>query len=183
DAAIQHPEVISAMSGVKIAHQQRRLEAHRMLPDLTGRWFDQRIYGVEDRFRGYSISVGIPLFFNDPRSRVRAARVKERIAQEQADQLQADLQASYSAAVQRAEQARETFLSFETILNEQMQVLEQTSTDAYRAGEIGYIEMAALIAQSNELRIERIRALHELNAALIELDHFTGSLLPFTPKS
>src|SRR5690606_2665985 len=72
-APVQHPRTLGAMSEVRLAHEQRRLEEHLLLPDLTGRWFDQRIYGEEDRFRGYSLSIGVPLFFWDPRSRIRAA--------------------------------------------------------------------------------------------------------------
>ncbi|MFN3876512.1 MAG: TolC family protein, partial [Flavobacteriales bacterium] len=175
-----HPLLDRAECEVLLARRLKQVEGHRVLPDLHGRWFDQRIYGVPDEFRGYSLTIGLPIAFWDQRGRIRGASIQERIAREQADQQRADLNAAYSAAVERARQAREAWLAYEGMLLEQADVIERGAATAYRAGDIGYVELTALIAQSTDLRLGRIQSRAAYADALIQLDHFTGTLFPFT---
>jgi cobalt-zinc-cadmium resistance protein CzcA len=176
-----HPALLAAQRETAVAQQLKRVESNRLLPDIQGRWFDQRLYGVNDQFRGYSLSLGLPLAFWDHRSRIKSAGLQERIAHEQAEQLRADLDAGRRAALERVRQAREAYLAYEGPLSNQASVIESSAAEAYKAGDIGYIELAALLAQSTDLRLGRILARADYFDALIQLDHYTGTLFPFTP--
>ncbi|MBK7946900.1 MAG: CusA/CzcA family heavy metal efflux RND transporter [Flavobacteriales bacterium] len=177
-----HPSLDRAEREVHLAHRLKQVEGHRALPDFQGRWFDQRLYGVSDRFQGYSLSIGLPIAFWDQRGRIRSASLQERIAREQADQLKADVNATYGAALARARQMREAWLAYEGPLAEQASVIERSASTAYRAGEIGYVELTALIAQSTDLKLGRIQARSAYTESLIQLDHFTGTLFPYTAQ-
>ena len=186
-----HPLLESARREVRLAERQRNVERHATLPDLSARWFDQRLYlneggpravtGADDLFRGYSLGIGLPIAFWDHRSRIKSAGLQERIAHEQAEQLRADLNAGYRSALERARQAREAWLAYDGPLTEQAGVIERSATEAYKAGDIGYVELTTLLAQSTDLRLGRIQARATYLEALIQLDHFTGTLFPFNP--
>jgi len=186
-----HPLLESARREVRMAERQHNVERHATLPDLSARWFDQRLYlnegspravtGADDLFRGYSLGIGLPIAFWDHRSRIKSAGLQERIAHEQAEQLRADLDAGYRSALERARQAREAWLAYDGPLTEQAGVIERSATEAYKAGDIGYVELTTLLAQSTDLRLGRIQARAAYLEALIQLDHFTGTLFPFTP--
>jgi cobalt-zinc-cadmium resistance protein CzcA len=186
-----HPLLESARREVRMAERQRNVERHATLPDLQARWFDQRLYlneggpravtGADDLFRGYSLGIGLPIAFWDHRSRIKSAGLQERIAHEQAEQLRADLDAGYRSALERARQAREAWLAYDGPLTEQAGVIERSATEAYKAGDIGYVELTTLLAQSTDLRLGRIQARGAYIEALIQLDHYTGTLFPFTP--
>lgn len=186
-----HPLLESALREVRMAERQRNVERHATLPDLSARWFDQRLYlneggpravtGADDLFRGYSLGIGLPIAFWDHRSRIKSAGLQERIVHEQAEQLRADLDAGYRSALERARQAREAWLAYDGPLTEQAGVIERSATEAYKAGDIGYVELTTLLAQSTDLRLGRIQARAAYIEALIQLDHFTGTLFPFTP--
>ncbi|HRD53960.1 MAG TPA: TolC family protein, partial [Flavobacteriales bacterium] len=177
-----HPELDRAEREVQLAHRLKQVEGHRALPDFQGRWFDQRLYGVSDRFQGYSLSIGLPIAFWDQRGRIRSASLQERIAREQADQLKADVNATYGAALARARQMREAWLAYEGPLSEQAGLIERSASTAYRAGEIGYVELTALVTQSTDLKLGRIHARSAYTESLIQLDHFTGTLFPYTAQ-
>ncbi|MBL7964920.1 MAG: CusA/CzcA family heavy metal efflux RND transporter [Flavobacteriales bacterium] len=177
-----HPELERAERQVMLAHRLKKVEGQRAMPDLQGRWFDQRLYGVEDEFRGYSLTIGLPIAFWDHRGRIRSASLQERIAREQADQQRADLGAAYAAAQARVRQSREIWLAYEGPLAEHAAVIERGAATAYRSGEIGYVELTALITQSTDLRLGHIQARAAYAEALIRLDHFTGTLFPFTAQ-
>ena len=177
-----HPSLDRAEREVHLAHRLKQVEGHRALPDFQGRWFDQRLYGVSDRFQGYSLSIGLPIAFWDQRGRIRSASLQERIAREQADQLTADVNATYGAALARARQMREAWLAYEGPLAEQASVIERSASTAYRAGEVGYVELTALITQSTDLKLGRIQARSAYTESLIQLDHFTGTLFPYTAQ-
>jgi outer membrane protein TolC len=123
----------------------------------------------------------LPIAFWDHRSRIKSAGLQERIAHEQAEQLRADLDAGYRSALERARQAREAWLAYDGPLTEQASVIESSAAEAYKAGDIGYIELTTLLAQSTDLRLGRIQARGAYIEALIQLDHYTGTLFPFTP--
>ncbi|WKZ66739.1 MAG: CusA/CzcA family heavy metal efflux RND transporter [Flavobacteriales bacterium] len=183
DATITaHPLLDRAEGEVLLAHQLKRVEGNRALPDMQGRWFNQRIYGVSDEFRGYSLTIGLPIAFWDQRGRIKGASLQERIAREQADQQRADLSAAYGSVLTRAQQAREAWQAYEGPLAEQAAVIERGAATAYKAGEIGYVELTALITQSTDLRLGRIQSRASYAEALIQLDHFTGTLFPFTAQ-
>lgn len=191
DALGTHPLLESAHREVRMAERQRNVERHATLPDLQARWFDQRLYmneggpravtGADDLFRGYSLGIGLPIAFWDHRSRIKTAGLQERIAHEQAEQLRADLDAGYRASLELAQQSREAWLAYDGPLAGQADVIERSATQAYRAGDIGYVELTTLLAQSTDLRLGRIQARAAYLQALIQLDHFTGTLFPFTP--
>ena len=166
-----HPMLDVYRRNVQLMDRQQRVEKHRLLPDLNARLFDQRLYGTPEQFYGYSVGVGIPLGFWSFRSRIRAAGRARDVAEQEAIgarlKLDADVRAA-SLALQRDQQALSTLQGAGL---QQADELLRAAGIAYPAGEIGYIEYTALLAQSISIRDRYLSALHQYDRSVVQLNN------------
>ncbi|HEY4786621.1 MAG TPA: CusA/CzcA family heavy metal efflux RND transporter, partial [Bacteroidales bacterium] len=82
---------------VEVSHFEKKLERSRMMPDLSIGYFSQTMQGVQDingvsrtfgsgdRFTGIQAGIAIPLWFVPYTAKTKAARIKEQVAQTDAE--------------------------------------------------------------------------------------------------
>ena len=167
-----HPQLAVLEANVQLLERQQRAERHRLLPDLNARLFDQRTYGISDGFYGYSVGIGLPLGFWSYRSRIRSTGFAKEAAQMEMDAAGLRLQQETVTAQERLEADRQALESLESGGLLEADELLRTAAIAYPAGEIGYIEYTALIAQGIGLRDRYLSALHRYDRAVVQLNHF-----------
>ncbi len=120
-------------------------------------------------FMGFEVGVGVPLFFESTKAKVKAARQERDILQHemQADQLRQtteyqSLLSRINAAHNRIEYYRETGTA-------KADEMTRLGTLEYEQGEITYIEYTNVLQESVSIRQKEATAIHEYNQAVIEL--------------
>ncbi|MBS1580830.1 MAG: CusA/CzcA family heavy metal efflux RND transporter [Bacteroidetes bacterium] len=166
-----HPMLDVYQRNVDLLDRQKRVEKNRLLPDLNARVFDQRLYGVQEEFYGYSVGIGIPLGFWSFRSRIRSADFARQAAEQEALNARLRLTSETTAAQQRLEADRQALSALEGNGLRQADELLRSAGIAYPSGEIGYIEYTALITQAIGLRDRYLGALHQYDRAVVQLNY------------
>src|SRR3546814_19561339 len=57
-----HPLIALQEQNVNVASANVRVQKQGMMPDFSGRFFSQRLWGAKDPFTGFSVTAAFPLF-------------------------------------------------------------------------------------------------------------------------
>lgn len=157
-----------------VADQQTSLAKAGFLPNLNVGYINQQIEGTSG-LTGVQFGVGIPLFFWNQKNKVQSAK----IALEQAE---LDLEASQLQVETELHKLRQEVVKSVAQLTwyqdqgiPTADELIRFSTKAYQAGEIDYVEFIQAYSQAFEIQLNALKATHNYNQTIIQLQYFTGS--------
>lgn len=166
-----HPLLDVYQRRVDVLERTKRVERNKLLPGLNFRLFDQSLYGVGDKFYGYSFGVGIPLGFWNYRSRIRSTEFGRQAAVQQMQQARLSLNTEFFAAQQNLEKDRQALQSYESIGLQQADELLRSAGLAFPAGELSYIEYTMLLSQGIGLRNQYLSALYQYDRSVVQLNY------------
>ncbi|MGX5817083.1 CusA/CzcA family heavy metal efflux RND transporter [Chitinophaga lutea] len=166
--ALQQQNVNIATAGVKVAKNEN-------LPEFSGRFFSQRLYGVNDPYSGFSVTASVPLFgMGAYRNKVRTARAE---ADVQRKQLEYDRQVFTTQQQQMTKAVEKSgrMLSFyERSGLKQAQDIISAATLAYRSGEISFAELSQFMTQAIGIRQNYLDVLNDYNQAIIQYNYYNN---------
>lgn len=182
--ALDHrPDVAARRHAVRTAEREIELEESLVTPNPELGVFFSNEYGLieglsdRDRLLGFEIRLPLPVF-NRRKGEIAEARAREGIAVAELADLGRQVEREVEVALEQLRIARDTVRLYE----EQLNPLSRKNLDqfeiAYRAGEVGTLEV--LRAQEDRNRVARgyQEALLEYNAARIEIESALGGEIP-----
>jgi heavy metal efflux system protein len=165
---VSHPLLDLQKQQLTIAEAEQKLQKKQNLPDLSGRFFSQRLYGLDNPFNGFSVSVGVPLMSKGLKktevANMEIAVQKQALAQQ--NQALSTLQQQAQMQVGKAKTALDFY---EKTGLQQAQEIMDAATLAYKSGDISYADMAQYIAKAIALRTHYVDSLNDHNQAVIGL--------------
>ncbi|MBI3717536.1 MAG: CusA/CzcA family heavy metal efflux RND transporter [Sphingobacteriales bacterium] len=167
-----HPQLQLQRQNIAIADADLYLQKQSKKPDLQGRFFSQRLYGVSNPYSGFSVSAAIPIFTKGYRQRIKAAEIERNVQQRQLDLERLTLNTAYLQAVQMAERSRESLIFYEKTGLKQANAIVQAATLAYRSGEIGFAELSQFLTQAIDIQRNYLDVLNEYNQAIIQVNYY-----------
>ncbi|MCF6241086.1 MAG: efflux RND transporter permease subunit, partial [Bacteroidales bacterium] len=149
-------------------------EKNKFLPDINLGFFSgTNSYANAQRYNGFMLGVGIPIFFFDKKARVSAGKIAVEIAQEQ----QAGLEIRYrkrinelNKQVQKYEEALNYYHNFGEDLYEQMVLSAEKS---YKSGQIDIFKYLQSLEAAMNIKLDYLYNLWQSNNIIIELNYFT----------
>lgn len=169
---IMHPFLNIFQQRISLADQQKKLEVNKLLPDLSVRYFNQNWYGTEPGYYGYSLAVGIPLFFWAQQGRIQGAKMQQQIASKEFESATLQFHTTYQQAMSEYTRQMQLLQYYETSGLPQADELLNGAALAFANGSIDYLDYAALHAQSNTIRNNYLNALGNYNKAVIKINYF-----------
>ncbi len=168
-----HPSLRLRRQQVALAETEIRLARLTRMPDFSGRFFSQRLYGKENPFSGFSVTMGVPLFgLGAQQQKIRAAKFERDYQQTIYQQERRLLTATYQRARQELQKLETTLNWYESQgLSTASQILS-AATLAYRGGEISFAELSQYLNQAIDIQRNHLETLHQYNLAAIELNYY-----------
>ncbi|MCZ6691845.1 MAG: TolC family protein [Planctomycetota bacterium] len=179
----RRPDISALEARVQMMDAQISLEEARVWPNpAVGLFYEREALSVNgfsdrDHVLGFELSLPIPIW-NQRRGQIAEARAETRILEAELSGIKRQIERDVDVALNRLALARESVDLFEKDLNRLSQEnLEQFET-AYRAGEVGTLEV--LRAQEDFIRISigYQEALLEHNSARVEFQSLLGGEIP-----
>lgn len=167
-----HPLLVKQNRQVAIAAASLKMERRQLLPEFSGRFFSQRLYGVADRYSGFSVSVGVPLFAGAHTARIRAAKLEGLIQQEQLEADRLQLLVAYRNAVSEWAKQQHALQYYEHKGLQQARDIISAATLAWKGGELSFPELSQYLAQAIDIRKAWLETLNQYNAAAIHLNYY-----------
>lgn len=168
-----HPLLLQQQQSIHVAEAEVRVARRSVLPDLSGRFFSQKLYGMSNPFTGFSVSLGIPLLGSGSyKARIRAAQL-ERELQQNTLRVEAQmLQSGVDQAIKNLEKDRKMVRFYEQNGLQQSAAIIKAANLSYHAGEISFAELSAFLTQAIDIRKNYLDALHQYNQSAIKLHYY-----------
>jgi cobalt-zinc-cadmium resistance protein CzcA len=170
-----HPNLLLLQQNVEIANSEIAIQKSNRLPEFTGRFFSQKLYGIENPYSGFSIATSFPVFGTGANSnKIKAAKIEKEM---QEQQLQYQTQILKSSLAQRQTEVEKSVSGlqfYETSGLQQADEIIKAANQSYRAGEISYADFSLYLSQAIEIRKNYLDNLNAYNQAIIEFNYFTN---------
>jgi cobalt-zinc-cadmium resistance protein CzcA len=158
-----------------IALYNNKIKASKaaILPDISGRFFSQRLWGASNSFSGFSVSLGVPLFnWNYHKGQIRQNKIALEEALINTSIIQRDAQnkqQQLSHAIQQSELLINQYAKQSLTHYDQLILAAQLS---FKAGEISYIEMTQFVSQALDIKKNYLDVLFQHNQNLIDYHYY-----------
>jgi cobalt-zinc-cadmium resistance protein CzcA len=172
---IQNPLIAVQAQKISLAHSQLALEKNLLLPNLSFGYFTQSIDNLKG-YNGFTVGIGIPLFFWGQSSKIQSAEIQVQIEQKIYENLYNDLRTILIQKLSEYQQYLDQVNYFENTGLEQAEELMRTSQLSYNNGEIGYIEYIQNLTQAVNLRTEYLYSISQLNQTVININYLINLL-------
>lgn len=171
-----HPILKLQQQNVNIAGAEAKVAGQGQMPSFEGRFFSQRLYGVNPPYSGFSVTVGIPLFGRGQyKHSVKAAQLEQSYQQT----VLTDQRLAFSTAY---DQERETLQKNNDLLDyysstglKQADAIIKAANLSYRSGEIGFAELSQFLTQAIDIQRNYLEVLNEYNQSAIQLNYYTNN--------
>jgi cobalt-zinc-cadmium resistance protein CzcA len=179
-----HPNLIYMQKQVDLANSNVSLEKSKLLPDLTAGYFNQSIqgvgadnitYGLNKRFNGGQVAIGIPIFNSAQKARIKAAGNNVEIAQNEFEYTRQQLQTELDKANATLKLLEERATYYETVQLANAELIQKTALKQFEEGEIDYMEWTLLNNQAIQIRNAYLDVLKSLNETTIYVQFLTNS--------
>ncbi|RRB03957.1 CusA/CzcA family heavy metal efflux RND transporter [Larkinella rosea] len=186
----QNPELALLRQQIEIARRETDVERSRLKPDYSFNVVNQSLRGIQtingtdrfytgvDRFTYGQVGISIPIVAKPLRARVRAAELGQQRTEAQLTARRRSLEGVFAELLQTYRKNRETLTYYEESALPQATLIRQQADKAYRAGEIGYIELFQNLRTASGIQTGYLAALNDLNQTIINLEYILGSTEP-----
>jgi heavy metal efflux system protein len=172
-----HPSLLLQQQAVRVADADLRVTRLSAMPEFSGRFFSQRLYGLSDPYSGFSVTVGIPLLsMGSYKAKINAAKL-ERQYQEVVYEYEAR---TFSTQLQQIHQAltkaNQMLIYYETTGLQQAAAIIDVANRSYKGGEISFAELSQYLNQAIEIRKNHLEVLNQYNQNAIQLNYYLNQL-------
>ena len=184
----ENPSVGYANQQVEVSKLERKLEASRALPDLSIGYFSQtivgtqdvngvpRIFGAGERFSGIQAGIAVPLWFAPYTAKTKAAGIKARVAQTDAENFSKSLSGSYRSLMLELSKNTNSVDYYEKQAVPEADIIINQATRSYKAGAMDYIEYILTLTRALSIKQNYLDALNNYNQTIISIEFITGKI-------
>ena len=179
-----NPMLAYAKQRFNIANAEKAVQSAKMLPDLSVGYFNLSqigsptengsIAGASNRFTGIQAGISIPLFYGSYKASIKSAKLKEHMAQTNADYYQTVLQGQYEQQLQEVIKYKGSLSYYSDKAVPQANLIIGNAQKSFENGAIGYVEYFQNLNQGLELKINYLNTLNGYNQAIINLEYLIG---------
>jgi len=149
-------------------------EQHQLLPDITlGYFYGTNRYADARGYHGFEVGIGIPLFWNDQRAKIKASKFAAQANELLLQNNLIILEARYNSLQSELEKYRKAIDFYNHTGKQLSEEIAHTATKSYEAGEIGFYEFAISMENALSLTLDYYEALLEYNRIALDINYLT----------
>ena len=182
----ENPSVALSDHQIESLKIERKLEANKMLPDISIGYFSQtmvgdqeingvpRVFGNGDRFTGIQAGIAIPLFFGSDVAKIKGAKIKEQMARTGAENFRKTMIGSYQRLISEQKKLLKSVEYYETQAVPEADMIISQTTLSYRTGALDYLDYIQNLSRALTIKQNYLDALNNYNQTIINLEFITG---------
>ena len=184
----ENPTLSQINELVEVSKFEKRVEGSKLLPDFNIGYFSQtmqgtqevngnaRTFGTGDRFNGVQAGIAIPIWVAPHTSKIRAAKLKERAANTNAEHYSKSLSNGYKSLVEEYQKYRNSVNFYEQQAIPEANLIIEQATRSYRAGAMDYLDYILSLNRALTIKENYLEALQSLNQTTISIEYITGKI-------
>ncbi len=168
-----HPFLALQSEYINIANAGIEVSKKANNPELSGRFFTQRLWGANNPFSGFSVAAAFPLFNAGAlRNKVKVAEAEMAVQQKQYEYENQLLKSQKFQMRQEVEKNNSMLSFYETIGLKQADEIIKAASLAYRSGEISFSELSVFLTQAIEIQKNYLEHLNAYNQSAIQYNYY-----------
>jgi cobalt-zinc-cadmium resistance protein CzcA len=183
-----NPSLGQVRQQVEVARLERRLEASRMMPDLSVGYFSQTMLGTQEingnartfdkgyRFSGVQAGIAIPVWAGPAVSKTKAAKIQEQASQASADYFTGSMKSNYRSLLDEYAKYAASIEYYEQQAVPEADLIIEQAARSYKAGALDYLEYIITMNKALEVKQNYLDALNSCNQTVINIDYITGKI-------
>ncbi|MDX2001843.1 MAG: CusA/CzcA family heavy metal efflux RND transporter [Chitinophagales bacterium] len=169
----EHPFLLVQQQAISVANADLRIARLSAMPEFSGRFFSQHLYGLPDPYTGFSVTVGVPLLgIGSYRNKIKAAKLEQDYQQSLFNYESQILNAQWQQASQALDKSRQMLQYYESTGLSQADAIIKAANLSYQGGEISFAELSQYLTQAVDIRKNYLEALHQYNQQAIQLNYY-----------
>jgi len=172
---------IESGSGAQIMKMQTeyqnarlKLERNRLMPDLSlGYFVGSNQYAGSKNYQGVQFGLGLPLFFGEQKSIIKANKVAISIRENLQEHYLSTIKAKQNELKSKLLKYQESLVFYNTSGKQLSEELIRSSQKSYQLGEIDFFEFAMSIENALTLNLDYIDNLAKYNQIALEINYLT----------
>lgn len=183
-----NPSLAYVNQQVEVSHWEKKVETSRILPDLSIGYFSQtllgtqdvngisRTFGTADRFTGIQAGISIPLWFTPFTAKAKAAKMKEKATQTDAENFSKSLSGNYRSLMLEFSKNSNSVEYYEKQAIPEADLIIEQATQSYKAGAMDYLDYILSLSRALSIKQSYLDALNDYNQTIISIDFITGKI-------
>jgi cobalt-zinc-cadmium resistance protein CzcA len=169
---IDHPGLTYFEKAINFNQMNQRVEKQKLLPDLHLIYFQGTNNGIDAQvYRGVQAGIGIPLFYAEQKSKIKAAAIENQVLINEEEDYQKLLVTRYFQLQSELTKYDEA-IEFYTISGKKLsKELINTSNKAFYNGEIDFIQFILLLENAKGIEMTYLENLYNYNQTALELNY------------
>jgi heavy metal efflux system protein len=184
----ENPSLGYLQQQVEVSRLEKKVESNKILPDFSIGYFSQTIQGTQeidglprtfgpgDRFDGVQAGMTFPLWLRPYTSRIKAAKIKEAVAQTNADYYSKSVENEYQTLLTEYSKYSSSLDYYEKQALPEADLIIDQATHSYKAGALDYLDYIMSLNRALTIRLNYLSALNNLNNTIISLEYITGKV-------
>lgn len=181
-----NPALGLATQQVAVSRIETRVERNRALPDLSIGYYSQtmqgeqevngvpRTFGTNDRFAGVQAGIAIPLWIAPDVARIKASKIKEKVAETNAEQYAKSLSGAYNNLLMEFNKYANSLNYYENQALPEASLIIEQATKSYKAGAMDYLDYVQSLSRALTLREAYLETLNNYNQTIISIEYVIG---------
>ncbi|WP_149274144.1 CusA/CzcA family heavy metal efflux RND transporter [Pareuzebyella sediminis] len=171
--AYDTPELEYYDTMIGLASAEQRLETQRLLPDISLNYFQGTNSALDGHLYGYQVGLKIPLLFGGNASRIKASKIAEQRAVEQAKDYEKRLKSRASLLLNEYRKHDEALSYYKEEGATLSDEILKTATVSFKNGEIDFFQYIQSLENAYEIQLEFLNSLNQYNQTVIQLNYLT----------
>ena len=179
-----NPMLAYARKNIEIAGAEKAVESAKMLPDFSVGYFNLSqignqtakgdIAGASNRFTGVQAGISIPLFYGSYKANIKSAKLREEIAQTNANYYTTVLDGQYKQHIQEILKHQSSLNYYNDQAIPQANLIIGNAQKSFENGAIDYVEYLQNLNQGLDIKFNYLFTLNTYNQAIINLEYIIG---------
>ena len=182
DGEINNPALDFLNQKIEIAKAEHSVQISKMLPSFSLGYFNQSLIGdltssggpvatSSDRFSGARASISLPLFYGSFSANIESAKLKEKIAESEAEYFNNIIQSKVKQQYLEVEKFQNSLNFYEKMALGQAELLISNSQKSFENGAIDYLDYFISLNQGNAIKLNYLETLNGYNQSVISLEY------------
>jgi cobalt-zinc-cadmium resistance protein CzcA len=183
-----NPSVGYINQQIEVSRLEKKVERSRALPDLSIGYFSQtmqgtqeingvpRVFGTGNRFTGIQAGIAVPLWFAPYSAKAKAAKLKEKIAQTDAESYSKSLSGNYRSLMLEFSKNSNSVEYYEKQAIPEADLIIEQATRSYKGGAMDYLDYILSLNRALSIKQNYLDALNNYNQTIISIDFITGKI-------
>ncbi|ASV31592.1 MULTISPECIES: CusA/CzcA family heavy metal efflux RND transporter [Flavobacteriaceae] len=171
---------------LEVRKRETNVERNKMLPDLMFGYNSQTFNGIQtmsgtneslnsdDRFSFFQVGLAIPIFPSGHRSKIKAAKIEEDIAQSKIELNQTQLEGELQNLLQEYYKLQGTLNYYQNEALPQAELIIDNSEKSFKSGNVSYAQYLQNLTLANDIRTDYLNTLYQYNQSIIVIEALLG---------